>query len=117
MNKLSLAASATAWQLSAHEAAAGRHSLIKAKNLLIGICSLEKICLSNAENDLEPLSQKELQVETAAVEEILGNTLLLYYFNSPRLGQRTISYFFHNCNAWHSSRPIDKFYQYRAFAG
>ena len=69
MKELSFAASA-AWQLSAQEAAAGKHPLIEAEHILIGICSLEKIRLSNAANDLDPLSQKALQAETAAVEDI-----------------------------------------------
>jgi ATP-dependent Clp protease ATP-binding subunit ClpC len=71
MKELSFAASA-AWQLSALEAAAGRQPLIEAEHLLIGICSLEKIDLSVAQNNLDPLSQESLQAETAAVEEVLG---------------------------------------------
>jgi ATP-dependent Clp protease ATP-binding subunit ClpC len=71
MKKLSFAASA-AWQISAQEAAAGKHSLIETEHLLIGICSLEKIHLSGAANDLDPLSQKALQAEIAAVDDVLG---------------------------------------------
>ena len=71
MKDLSFAASA-AWQLSAQEAAAGKHPLIEAEHILCGICSLEKIQYGGAANDLDPLSQKRLQAETAAVEDILG---------------------------------------------
>ena len=71
MKELSFAASA-AWNMSAKEAAAGKHSLIEADHLLIGICSLEKIDLSGAANDLDPFSQKAFEEETATVEEILG---------------------------------------------
>ena len=71
MKNLSFAASA-AWQISAQEAAAGKHPLIEPDHLLLGICSLEKIQMSGAANDLDPLSQKALQAETAAVEDVLG---------------------------------------------
>ena len=71
MKELSFAASA-AWQLSAHEAAAGKHPLIEAEHILLGICSLEKIHLGGGANDMDPLSQKAIQAETAAVEDVLG---------------------------------------------
>ena len=54
MNQLSFAAS-VAWQISAHEAAAGNHPLIEADHILLGICSLEKIGLSGMADDLDPL--------------------------------------------------------------
>jgi ATP-dependent Clp protease ATP-binding subunit ClpC len=71
MNQLSFAAS-VAWQISAHEAAAGNHPLIEADHILLGICSLEKIGLSGMADDLDPLSQQAIQVETAAVDDVLG---------------------------------------------
>jgi ATP-dependent Clp protease ATP-binding subunit ClpC len=71
MKELSFPASA-AWQIAAQEAAAGKHPLIEAEHLLMGICSLEKILRSGAANDLDPLSQRTLQAETAALEEVLG---------------------------------------------
>ena len=71
MNTLSFAASA-AWQLSAQEAAAGKQALIEAEHLLCGICSLEKIQDNGATNDLDPLTRKGLQAETAAVDDILS---------------------------------------------
>jgi ATP-dependent Clp protease ATP-binding subunit ClpC len=71
MQELSFAAS-VAWQLSAQEAAAGKQALIEAEHILCGICSLEKIQYGGAANDLDPLSRKELQAETAAVDDILS---------------------------------------------
>jgi len=71
MKKLSFAASA-AWQISAQEAAAGEYTLIEVEHLLMGICSLEKIHPGGAPDDQDPLSQKTLQAETAAVEDVLG---------------------------------------------
>jgi len=71
MKKLSFAAAA-AWQISAQEAAAGEYTLIEVEHLLLGILSLEKLQPGGAMNELDPLSQKALRAETAAVEDVLG---------------------------------------------
>ncbi|MBN2147210.1 MAG: ATP-dependent Clp protease ATP-binding subunit [Anaerolineales bacterium] len=93
MKGLSFTASA-AWQISAQEAAAGKHPLIEVEHLLIGICSLEKIQLSGAANDLDPLSRKALYVETTAIEEILSafelDTTSLRRLIRQRLGRGNI---------------------------
>jgi len=55
MTELSFGAK-LAWKVSAQEATAGKYSLdLKSEHLLIGICILEKIRLSNAANDLNSL--------------------------------------------------------------
>ena len=70
MTELSFGAK-LAWKVSAQEATAGKYSLIESEHLLIGICILEKIRLSNAANDLNSLSHKALQTEIDTVDEIL----------------------------------------------
>jgi ATP-dependent Clp protease ATP-binding subunit ClpC len=72
MNELSFAAYA-AWQLSAQEAATSKYPMIETEHLLIGVCSLEKIQMSGAGDDRDPLSKKTLQAETVGVEDVLGN--------------------------------------------
>ncbi|MHC1739756.1 MAG: ATP-dependent Clp protease ATP-binding subunit [Anaerolineaceae bacterium] len=72
MKELSFAGFA-AWQFSAQEAVLGKHNYIETEHLLIGICSLEKIRLSDAVNELDPRSQKILLAETAAIGEVLGS--------------------------------------------
>jgi ATP-dependent Clp protease ATP-binding subunit ClpC len=102
MNQLSFAASA-AWQISAHEAAAGNHALIEAEHLLIGICSLEKIQGSGAVNDLDPLTQKALQAETAAVDDVLSACEL----DSTAL-RRSVRQKLGNGNAWSAEKIVHR---------
>ena len=58
-----------AWQLSAQEAAAARSEFIEPQNILIGICSLEKI--SSQAEELDPSDRQSLQLEQDAIEELL----------------------------------------------
>jgi hypothetical protein len=68
MQELSFAASA-AWHLSAQVTAAGSHPFIEAEQLLLGICSLEKIDLNAAADDPASLAARQsLQAETAMPE-------------------------------------------------
>ena len=71
MAQLSFSAS-VAWQIAAHEAAAGNHPLIEADHLLLGIFSLEKIGLSGMADNLDAEAQRAIQAETSAVEDVLG---------------------------------------------
>ena len=70
MTELSLSAN-LAWQLAAQEAAASRSRFIEPEHILIGICSLEKLLMPEAEAELDPPSRQALQSEQEAIEDIL----------------------------------------------
>jgi ATP-dependent Clp protease ATP-binding subunit ClpC len=72
MKKLSFGAN-MAWKFAANEAVVAHSEFIEPDHILIGICSLEKIDLSSATEELDSLSQKALELETSTIDDILGS--------------------------------------------
>lgn len=71
MKELSVTAS-LAWQIAAGEAAAAKHQFIEKEHILIGICSLEKLLILNAEESgLKPQERQAVQVEHDVIEDVL----------------------------------------------
>jgi ATP-dependent Clp protease ATP-binding subunit ClpC len=71
MKELSVGAS-VAWQMAAGEAAAANHQFIEKEHILIGIFSLEKLLILNAEESgLKPQERQAVQVEHDVIEDVL----------------------------------------------
>jgi len=60
-----------AWQIAAGEAGAAKHQYIEKEHMLIGICSLEKIVMLDAEAKLPQQTRQALQAESDDVENVL----------------------------------------------
>ena len=60
------------WQIAAGEAAAANHQFIEKEHILIGIFSLEKLFILNAEESgLKPQERHAVQVEHDVIEDVL----------------------------------------------
>ena len=71
MKGLSIGAN-LAWQMAAGEAAAARFQLIEKEQIFIGILSLEKLLMLNAEESgLKPQDRQAVQIEHDVIEDVL----------------------------------------------
>jgi ATP-dependent Clp protease ATP-binding subunit ClpC len=71
MKELSISAN-LAWQIAAGEAAAANHQFIEEEHIFIGILSLEKLLMPNAEESgLKPQDHQAVQVEHDVIEDVL----------------------------------------------